>query len=328
MESLSTNVNVEGRSFKLTFKKGVFSFDDDFYNMIKEDYCKIRIPSNDLHEIVFPMMDLILDKFEYKDKCNFSLDIQEKLIESQNIKNKKGFIYLVSDGTYTKIGATSYNPRKRLLELQTGNAKKLNIIGYYPAEYLNITEKIIQNEYVEFNILNEWFKLKDSHIKNILDKKYSYKLDRKVKMISNASLINIMEAQLFLLKETCDYKNKKLNRCMSKNTNNTNNIKRASRIFTKDKYGQISNKTKEKYLSKNCVFVPNDLLLINKLITELTHITKWINKINKDLYEYSKEHGLYYFDEEFIWSQSEDKVEPLTFNNGKPYAIKFSDLIS
>jgi len=84
----------------------------------------------------------------------------------------KGMIYLVTDGEYTKIGATSYNIQKRLNELQTGNARKLHLLGCYPVENKISTESFLHSLYKEKHILGEWFKLDNQDIKNILNAKY------------------------------------------------------------------------------------------------------------------------------------------------------------
>lgn len=59
-------------------------------------------------------------------------------------KPKRGFFYLISDCEYTKIGY-SYDVKKRLDELQTGNPKKLSIIyTYYSFNPKNIESKFLE----------------------------------------------------------------------------------------------------------------------------------------------------------------------------------------
>jgi hypothetical protein len=87
----------------------------------------------------------------------------------------KGFIYLVSDGHYTKIGATSYNVKKRLNELQTGNAKKLKIIDSYRVDHKITTERYLHEMFSEKRVLGEWFMLNDVDIHAILSNRYDIK---------------------------------------------------------------------------------------------------------------------------------------------------------
>lgn len=83
----------------------------------------------------------------------------------------RGTIYLVTDGENTKIGATTYNTQKRLNELQTGNAKRLMIVGSYEVENKLSSERALHQEYQDKNILGEWFKLDSSDINRILAEK-------------------------------------------------------------------------------------------------------------------------------------------------------------
>jgi len=79
-----------------------------------------------------------------------------------------GNIYLVSDGVFTKIGATTYNIKKRLNELQVGNASKLLILGSYPANRKLSVERYLHNIFSEKRIRGEWFDLSQSEIHKIL----------------------------------------------------------------------------------------------------------------------------------------------------------------
>lgn len=81
----------------------------------------------------------------------------------------KGHIYLVSDGENTKIGATTYNPEKRLNELQVGNAKKLTLIGSYQVGRRIATESLLHASYGAKNIRGEWFKLSGNDVVDILN---------------------------------------------------------------------------------------------------------------------------------------------------------------
>jgi len=97
----------------------------------------------------------------------------DKILAKQNgvALEGKGNIYLVSDGKNTKIGATTYNPTKRLNELQVGNAKKLTLIGSYQVERRIATESMLHDTYQDQNIRGEWFSLSDNDIVDILSKR-------------------------------------------------------------------------------------------------------------------------------------------------------------
>jgi predicted GIY-YIG superfamily endonuclease len=68
------------------------------------------------------------------------------------------YIYLIQslENGYYKIGV-SKNPQKRLLQLQTGNSSKLNLVEYYPSEYANKIEKTIHNFLSHQKKEGEWF---------------------------------------------------------------------------------------------------------------------------------------------------------------------------
>lgn len=79
-----------------------------------------------------------------------------------------GNIYLISDGTATKIGATTYNVRKRLNELQVGNANKLTVLGKYLVPRKISVERYLHEVYAIHHIRGEWFDLSQPQINEIL----------------------------------------------------------------------------------------------------------------------------------------------------------------
>lgn len=121
--------------------------DDCFFESGKS---KVSIISSSIEDSLF-----MIDKFLSK-KNGVSLE-------------GKGFIYLVSDGINTKIGATTYNPVKRLNELQVGNAKELTLIGSYAVERRIATESLLHETYRHKNIRGEWFKLSGQDIVDIIN---------------------------------------------------------------------------------------------------------------------------------------------------------------
>ena len=86
-----------------------------------------------------------------------------------------GEVYLVSDGQYTKIGK-AVNPEHRLKGLQTGNPRKLNIIGTIPNYYLQLGDSIVLTDiehclhdiYRDKQVQLEWYDLTENDINTIL----------------------------------------------------------------------------------------------------------------------------------------------------------------
>ena len=120
----------------------------------------------------------------------------DKYLTNKNLSktDDKGNIYLVTDGENVKIGATTYNIEKRLIELQTGNAKKLTVIGFYEVQNKLSTEKHLHNLFSEKNVLNEWFKLEKDDIDTILSEKISVVRDSKFQSFKDEDIENIKNA--------------------------------------------------------------------------------------------------------------------------------------
>lgn len=69
-------------------------------------------------------------------------------------RGKQGYVYCITDGEYLKIGY-SVNPRKRVAELQTGNARPLSLVAYKPGTEAD--EAALHAKYIKKNALQEWF---------------------------------------------------------------------------------------------------------------------------------------------------------------------------
>jgi predicted GIY-YIG superfamily endonuclease len=68
------------------------------------------------------------------------------------------YVYLiqsVDNGLY-KIGI-SKNPKRRLLELQTGNGEKLKIVHLFESEHPTTLETALHNRYSHISKRGEWF---------------------------------------------------------------------------------------------------------------------------------------------------------------------------
>lgn len=120
----------------------------------------------------------------------------------------KGYIYLVSDGEYTKIGATTYNPRKRLNELQVGNAKKLTLIDSYRAERRISTEKLLHKKYSSKHIRGEWFSLSAIDISEILNNRIQSSNNDEYSLINQDIIDAIGNAGILLQNNYEEYANK------------------------------------------------------------------------------------------------------------------------
>lgn len=84
----------------------------------------------------------------------------DKIIDVE-YDNPKDYVYFISDGEFVKIGVAE-NPKKRLLELQVGNARKLNIICQIPTKSkkdAHFLEKHLHYEYAAFAKNGEWFNI-------------------------------------------------------------------------------------------------------------------------------------------------------------------------
>lgn len=80
-------------------------------------------------------------------------------------------IYLIKErGTdYYKIGYTSRNSERRLQELQTGNPRMLEVVATIDGD--ENKERLLHHRYAHLmsDARNEWFKLTDNHVKDILN---------------------------------------------------------------------------------------------------------------------------------------------------------------
>jgi hypothetical protein len=117
-----------------------------------------------------------LKEFKFSDFEELIRKIDSFMVKNNHLKtDEAGNIYFVTDGNFTKIGATTYNVDKRLVELQTGNAKKLSVIGFYEVDNKITTERYLHELFNDRNILNEWFDLSLSDINEILSTKPNVK---------------------------------------------------------------------------------------------------------------------------------------------------------
>jgi hypothetical protein len=73
------------------------------------------------------------------------------------VRKKKVYLFRGNDGQY-KIG-TSYNPKKRRKEIQTGNPEQVDLIHDYESNNALLIETTLHNIYTYGRKKGEWFDL-------------------------------------------------------------------------------------------------------------------------------------------------------------------------
>jgi hypothetical protein len=76
----------------------------------------------------------------------------------------KGYVYLLTDGEFYKIGVTRGSIEKRIKKLQTGNPYCIDIVDYYETENPFKMEQMLHNRHKHQRVNNEWFSLKQDDI--------------------------------------------------------------------------------------------------------------------------------------------------------------------
>jgi len=95
----------------------------------------------------------------------------DQMIKEFKDKQKKfdGYVYLVTDGTYVKIGQTKTSIKRRIEDMQTGNANKLEVLAYARVEKSIKLERYLHNRYIKFKHRREWFKFsEEGHIFDVV----------------------------------------------------------------------------------------------------------------------------------------------------------------
>lgn len=91
---------------------------------------------------------------------------QQRQAVAKKAKESKGFVYLLGeegDDRYVKIGESGKHPRYRLAKLQTGNPRKLIVLGYIECADRFTVERNLHMKHIKRNHLQEWF-MKDPKI--------------------------------------------------------------------------------------------------------------------------------------------------------------------
>lgn len=95
---------------------------------------------------------------------------------------QKGYVYLLTDGEFFKIGVTRSSIEKRIKKLQTGNADTISIKQYYQTDIPFKLEKALHTMHANQRVNNEWFSLSLDDVTNFTDE--CQNLESKLKVLS------------------------------------------------------------------------------------------------------------------------------------------------
>ena len=107
----------------------------------------------------------------------------------------KGYVYLITDGSYYKIGLTRNEPYKRLAQLQTGTVHKLSIVDYGLYENCSSMESYLHQKYSNKRAGGEWFNLSEDEV-NAIKKEFNTEDGESTKII-NFIVLLLIESILF-----------------------------------------------------------------------------------------------------------------------------------
>lgn len=79
--------------------------------------------------------------------------------DADESKDSSGYLYAISDGSAVKLGKSAAHPSTRLAALQTGNPRRLKLIGLKKVNNRHTAEAAMHAKYIKNNILGEWFEL-------------------------------------------------------------------------------------------------------------------------------------------------------------------------
>lgn len=102
-------------------------------------------------------------------KNNTSL-LAASIEKEKNRKLRNEYVYFIKSNNSLKIGV-SHDPKKRLNDLQTANAHKLELIGYINGD--SSKERKIQSEMCKYHMRGEWFKYCENvkrHVNRLIEK--------------------------------------------------------------------------------------------------------------------------------------------------------------
>lgn len=80
-----------------------------------------------------------------------------------------GYVYLLTDGEYYKIGVTRGSIEGRIKKLQTGNANEISMVAHHRTSHPFRMEKMLHARHSMSRVSNEWFMLSHDEVNGFLD---------------------------------------------------------------------------------------------------------------------------------------------------------------
>lgn len=128
---------------------------------IASDHCKQQA-----REVLEEKKEEERKKEERKEKERIKREREQM---GKQVKDGKGFIYLIrNSANLYKIGF-SKEPEKRLAQLQTSHAERLDMIGCRYDHRASFLEKGLHKCYADKHVRGEWFALAETDIETILN---------------------------------------------------------------------------------------------------------------------------------------------------------------
>ncbi len=94
-----------------------------------------------------------------------------------------GYVYLLYDGEYYKIGITKGDIKKRIKTLQTGSPKPIRLINSYKTKNYRKMESWFHRLYKDDRVEGEWFYLNDDQVNNFTNE--AIKIDKNINSLTN-----------------------------------------------------------------------------------------------------------------------------------------------
>lgn len=262
--TLSSTFEVDGRAAKLNFDGTRFSFNND------------RRTGGVLKAVGI--------NAAYVEIENMASRYQELLNESQATKKNQGYVYLISDGEYVKIGCSKGRPAERAKSLQVGNARKLEVLHCYHVGYMRQTEALLHKMHIEHKACGEWFKLTDSIVSDIIQACHKYEPHFEAPEISRLAFAKILSEQMELLHDAREIYMKRAMRSRNKKMNMMPSKASFEFMLKRSDNDAINRYAFDKYnLMVNNALVNKTSLNIDRV----EEIDKFISFINNEMLDYS-----------------------------------------
>ena len=97
-----------------------------------------------------------------KEKIEWVAEKNKKSKFKQKINDiDEGYVYIVSDGNFCKIGVTNDNMDKRIKKLQTGNPNKIVLLTSLLCKKPYTTESFLHSLFKTKHVYGEWYDILD-----------------------------------------------------------------------------------------------------------------------------------------------------------------------